>query len=65
MLTENQKQILKQIAERRLREGPRCFLDTRAHFYQLMGAALSVDPTMTEEQFLKAAREELTKHLKK
>jgi len=63
MLTENQKLVLKQIALRRQREGPRCYLDTRAHFNRLMEGALFADPTMTEAEFLREASHELAKHL--
>jgi hypothetical protein len=62
MLTDSQKAVLRQIAQRRMREGKGCYLETRAQFYQLMYAALSVNHDLTQEQFLKAAREELAKY---
>ena len=65
MLTENQKQILKRIAERRIKEGGSCFFETRAQFFQLMASAMSVNPDMTEAEFLREARHEFAKHLQK
>jgi hypothetical protein len=65
MLTDSQKLVLKQIAERRKREGGRCFFETRAQFYQLMMAAMSMNHDLTQEQFLEAAREELAKYIQK
>jgi hypothetical protein len=65
MLTESQKLVLKQIAERRIIEGGRCYFETRAQFFQLMLAAMSVDQSLTEAEFLREARHELAKHLQK
>jgi hypothetical protein len=64
MLTNSQKLVLKQIAERRKKEGRRCFLETRAQFFQLMRAAMSVDPDLTESEFLREARHEFAKYTK-
>jgi hypothetical protein len=64
MLTDSHKQILKQIVERRIKEGRRCYLETRAQFFQLMYAAMSVDPDLTEAEFLREARHEFAKYIK-
>jgi hypothetical protein len=65
MLTDSQKLVLKQIAVRRIKEGGRCYFETRAQFYQLMMAALSMNHDLTQEQFLKDASEELAKYVRK
>lgn len=65
MLSDAQKLVLKQIAERRQREGGRCYRETRSIFYQLMRAAQSIDPSLTDEEFMREAKEELEKHLQK
>jgi hypothetical protein len=65
MLTDNQKLVLKQIAQRRIIEGGRCYFETRAQFYQLMMAALSMNHDLTQEQFLEDARDELAKYVSK
>jgi hypothetical protein len=57
MLTESQIKTLQHIAERRIKEGRGSYFETRAQFAQLMGAALSTNPTLTEKQFLKEALE--------
>jgi hypothetical protein len=38
--------------------------ETGAVFFQLMRAAMSVNSTMTEEDFLQLARDEFAKHIK-
>lgn len=63
MLSNSQKLVLQQIAMRRMREGKGCYRETRAVFFQIMHAAMSVDPELTEEEFYRLAREEFAKHL--
>jgi hypothetical protein len=65
MLSDNQKLILKKIAVRRIKEGRGCYFETRAQFFQLMAGAMSVNPALTEEEFLREARLEFAKHLQK
>jgi hypothetical protein len=64
-LTNSQKKVLEQIAKRRMAEGKGCYRETRAVFFQLMYAAMSVDPNLTEAEFLREARHEFAKHLQK
>ena len=65
MLTDSQKQVLKQIADRRIKEGGRCYFETRAQFFQLMHAAMSVDHELTEAEFLREARHYLAQYVSK
>lgn len=61
MLTTSQIQVLRMIAERRRKEGPACYLETRAIFNRLMEGALFADRTMTRQQFMQEAMQELAK----
>jgi hypothetical protein len=67
MLTESQIFTLEQIAARLIKDGrnPGVVFDIRAHFNRLMEGAMFADRTLTQEQFMKEAREVFDKIARK